>query len=133
MKPEEQARQRIDVLLTQAGWIVQNYASLNLGAGRGVAIREFPLSTGPTDYLLVVDRQAAGVVEAKKVGETLTGVEAQSAKYREGRAGALPMARVPLPFACERASVETRFANDLDPEPRSRLVFASHRAGRLAA
>ena len=132
MKPEEQARQRIDALLTQAGWIVQDYAQLNLGAGRGIAIREFPLSTGSTDYLLVVDRQAVGVIEAKKVGETLTGVEAQSAKYREGHAGALPMARVPLPFAYESTGVETRFTNDLEPEPRSRLVFAFHRPETLA-
>ena len=132
MKPEEQARARIDVLLTQVGWLVQDYAALNLGAGRGIAIREFPLSTGPTDYLLVVDRQAVGVIEAKKVGETLTGVEAQSAKYREGKPGALPMARVPLPFAYESTGVETRFTNGLEPEPRSRPVFAFHRPETLA-
>lgn len=89
MTPEAKARQQIDGMLAQAGWVVQDFETLNLRAGRGVAIREFPLSTGPTDYLLVVDRQAAGVVEAKKEGETLTGVEVQSAKYREGRPGAL--------------------------------------------
>lgn len=43
MKPEEQARARIDALLSQAGWLVQDYAQLNLGAGRGIAIRESPL------------------------------------------------------------------------------------------
>ncbi|HLV98738.1 MAG TPA: DEAD/DEAH box helicase family protein [Ktedonobacterales bacterium] len=132
MKPEAQARQQIDALLTQAGWVVQEVDRFNLGAARGVAIAEFPLSTGPTDYLLVVDRQAVGVVEAKKVGETLTGVEVQSAKYREGRAGALTMARVPLPFAYESTGVETRFTNDLDPEPRSRPVFAFHQPETLA-
>ena len=132
MKPEEQARQRIDALLTQAGWLVQEYAALNLGAARGIAIREFPLSTDTTDYLLVVDRQAVGVIEAKKVGETLTGVEAQSAKYREGTPGALPMARTPLPFAYESTGGETRFTNGLDPEPRSRPVFAFHRPETLA-
>ena len=132
MKPEEQARQRIDALLAQAGWLVQDYAQLNLGAGRGIAIQEYPLSTGPADYLLAVDRQAVGVVEAKKAGETLTGVEAQSAKYREGKPGVLPMARVPLPFAYESTGVEIRFTNGLDPEPRSRPVFAFHRPETLA-
>ena len=39
---------------------------------------------GRADYLLFVDQKAAGVVEAKKVGETLTGVEWQSAKYVDG-------------------------------------------------
>jgi hypothetical protein len=38
MKPEEQARARIDALLSAAGWLVQGYAALNLGAGRGIAI-----------------------------------------------------------------------------------------------
>lgn len=132
MKPEAQARQQIDALLTQAGWVVQEVDRINLGAARGVAIAEFPLSTGPTDYLLVVDRQAVGVVEAKKVGETLTGVEIQSAKYREGHPGALPVARSPLPFAYETTGVETRFTNGLEPDPRSRPVFAFHRPETLA-
>ena len=38
MKPEEKARQRIDQLLTVAGWVVQDLRELNLGAapaGRG--------------------------------------------------------------------------------------------------
>jgi hypothetical protein len=64
MKPEDQARTRIDDLLDQAGWAVQDRKSLNLGARRGVAIREFSLATGEADYLLFVDRQAVGTVEA---------------------------------------------------------------------
>ena len=47
MKPEAQARQQIHALLTQAGWVVQEFDHFNLGAARGVAIAEFPLSTGP--------------------------------------------------------------------------------------
>ena len=87
MKPEEQARQKIDDLLTQAGWAVQDRDRFNLRASRGVAIREFSLSTGAADYLLFVDTDAVGTVEAKKVGETLIGVEEQSAKYRMGLPG----------------------------------------------
>jgi len=41
MKPEEQARQKIDTLLEQAGWVVQDRNRLNLGANPGVAVREF--------------------------------------------------------------------------------------------
>ena len=113
--------------------MVQEFDHFNLGAARGVAIAEFPLSTGPTDYLLVVDRQAVGVIEAKKVGETLTGVEVQSTKYREGHPGALPVARSPLPFAYETTGVETRFTNCLEPDPRSRPVLAFHRPETLEA
>jgi type I site-specific restriction endonuclease len=75
----------------------KNRDGFNLGAKRGVAIREFSLSTGATDYLLFVDREAVGTIEAKKVGQTVTGVEEQSQKYRTGLPGGLPAARLP-PF-----------------------------------
>ena len=35
MKPEEKARQRIDQLLNEAGWVVQDVQELNLGAALG--------------------------------------------------------------------------------------------------
>lgn len=44
--PEDRARENIDLLLTGAGWIVQDKRSTNLSAGRGVAVREFPLKSG---------------------------------------------------------------------------------------
>ena len=74
MKPEEKARQEIDFLLEQAGWKVQDYHELNLGASLGVAVREFPLKSGFADYLLFADRKPVGVVEAKPQGTTLSGV-----------------------------------------------------------
>jgi type I restriction enzyme R subunit len=116
---EHRARQQIDRLLQQAGWTVQDRADLNLGASQGVAIREFVTAAGPADYVLFVDRQAVGVVEAKKVGETLTGVEAQSAKYRVGLPAGLPAARQHLPFAYETTGIETGFTSFLDPDPRA--------------
>ena len=66
--PEELACINIDKQLTACGWIVQSRAEMNLYAGRGIAVREFPLSTGEADYLLFVDRKAVGVVEAKPEG-----------------------------------------------------------------
>jgi type I restriction enzyme R subunit len=81
MRPEDDERQQIYAQLAQAGWTMQDRARLNLGAGRGIAIREFSLATGAADYLLFVGRQAVGSVEAKKVGATLTGVEEQSANF----------------------------------------------------
>jgi len=132
MPSEHDARQTIDDQLTQAGWLVQDRKRLNLGKARGIAIREFSTLAGPADYLLVMDRQAVGVVEAKKVGETLTGVEAQSAKYRDGLPPGLPLSRTPLPFAYETTGVETRFTSFLDPDARSRPVSAFHRPATLA-
>jgi type I restriction enzyme R subunit len=61
--PEEEARQRIDQLLDAAGWRVQDRHELNLGAAVGVAVCEFPLTTGFADYLLFVKRRPIGVVE----------------------------------------------------------------------
>ncbi|HNC53198.1 MAG TPA: hypothetical protein PLO14_13330 [Accumulibacter sp.] len=47
-----------------------------------MALREFPLAEGhgTADYLLCVDGKAAGIIEAKRQGATLTGVEVQSAR-----------------------------------------------------
>lgn len=80
--PEGKARNTIDALLKSAGWVVQDREEINVSAARGVAIREFPLKSGYgfTDYLLYVDGVPAGLVEAKKEGETLTGYEVQSEK-----------------------------------------------------
>ncbi len=126
-QPEARAREQIDRQLTDAGWIVQDRAAANLSAGPGVAVREFPLKGGPVDYLLYLDGAAAGAVEAKKEGWTLSGVEAQSRRYSEGLPDALPAYRRPLPFLYESTGVETQFTNLLDPEPRSREVFTFHR------
>jgi type I restriction enzyme, R subunit len=53
---------------------------------RGEVLREFPLNTGfdIADYLLYIDGKAAGVIEAKKEGRSLTGVEVQSTRYAQG-------------------------------------------------
>lgn len=130
--PENQARQKIDALLTAAGWIIQNRSDLHLGAGRGIAVREFPLKTGFADYLLYVDRQPVGAIEAKKEGVTLSGVEAQSSKYSIGLPDDLPAPFRPLPFLYESTGVETYFTNTLDPDSRSRRVFSFHRPETLA-
>jgi type I restriction enzyme R subunit len=72
MTPEDEARKDIDELLKKAGWILQDYKQLNLGEGLGVAVRNFPLTTGFADYMLFIDRKAVGAVEAKPKGTTLS-------------------------------------------------------------
>ena len=132
--PEQRARANIDRLLEQAGWAVQNMSALNVHAARGVAVREFPLRPGhgTADYLLYVDGRAAGVVEAKPEGHTLTGVESQSGKYGAGLPDNLPRYIRPLPFLYESTGAETRFTNGLDPQPRSRNLFSFHTPGTLS-
>ena len=108
---------------------------INLAAGRGVAVREMPMAPGfgAADYLLYADRKALGVVEAKKLGETLSGVEIQTEKYSEGLPASLPAWHRPLPFLYQSTGAETRFTNVLDPDPRSRTVFSFHRPETLLA
>ena len=129
--PESLARQKIDHLLTSAGWIVQDFKHLNFGAGIGIAVREFPTGRGEADYLLFVDRKAVGVVEAKPEGTTLSGVSEQSAKYQVSFPEDIPHVALPLPFAYESTGVETRFSDIRDPDYRSRRVFSFHRPEML--
>jgi type I restriction enzyme R subunit len=132
--PEEQARQTIDDALQKAGWDVQDTSNVNVHAAKGVAIREFPLKSGygTADYLLYINGKAAGALEAKKEGTTLSGVEIQTEKYSEGMPDELPAHVRPLPFLYQSTGVETYFTNRLDPEPRSRLIFHFHRPDILA-
>ena len=130
--PEALARQNIDRQLAACGWIVQDRDQLNLWAGRGVAVREFPLQTGFADYLLFVDRQAVGVVEAKREGVTLSVVADQAARYSVGLPKDIPHITLPLPFLYESTGQETYFRDERDPNPRSRRVFTFHRPETLA-
>ena len=61
--PEAKAREKIDALLEQAGWLVQDRDDMNLTAGDAIAVREFKLEKGHgyVDYLLFVDGNAVGV------------------------------------------------------------------------
>src|SRR5436309_10462865 len=123
LSPEAKARVEIDRMLADAGWTVQAARQVNLSASRGVAVREFVLKRphGRVDYLLFVDSEAVGVLEAKKEGEPLTGVEWQNARYVDGLPDEIPTPfERALPFAYESTGVETRFTNTLDPEPASR-------------
>jgi type I restriction enzyme R subunit len=132
--PEARARENIDRTLIDSGWIIQSRGEANVMEARGVAIREFPMKPGfgEADYLLYIDGQAVGVVEAKKEGSTLIGFEIQTAKYSEGLPDGLPAPRRPLPFCYQSTGIETRFTNLLEPEAASRNVFAFHRPETLA-
>lgn len=127
--PEAQARVMIDDQLRQAGWHVCDRADIDLVNHVGVAVREVVMETdhGRVDYLLFVEGQPVGVVEAKPVGTPLAGVQWQSAMYASG----LPEPYRPnavlvddrLPFVFEASGTETQFTNGFDPNPRARLVF----------
>ncbi|MFE9785106.1 DEAD/DEAH box helicase family protein [Nocardia salmonicida] len=135
---EQRARVLIDLQLAAAGWVVQDKSGLNLFAAQGVAVREVTMASGHgrADYLLYVGKKAVGVIEAKPQGNTLSGVEWQSAMYAEGlpaevRLKALTVAGR-LPFVFESSGSELHFTNGFDPEPRSRALFHFPRPETLA-
>ncbi|MBB3332734.1 type I restriction enzyme R subunit [Halomonas campaniensis] len=130
-QPEEQARSRIDQLLRDAGWVIQDRSDFDRQAALGVAVREFHLPAGYCDYLLFIDGKAAGVIEAKKAGVTLSGVAEQSAKYVAELPEHLARWEQRLVYHYESTGDETFFCNLRDPKPRSRRVFAFHRPETL--
>lgn len=134
---EVQARKKIDAMLTKAGWLIQSKAEANPLAGRGVAIEEFTLATGRADYVLYVDGKIVGVVEAKREGTPLAGALAQNERYAAGvlKEHAMAVWRREEPFAFRYVSTgaETYFLNRVDPDARSREVFAFHRPETIAA
>jgi type I restriction enzyme R subunit len=72
-----------------------------------------------------------GVIEAKHVGDTLSGVAEQTAKYVGGIPNNLPHIHEPLPFAYESTGIETIFRDNRDPETCSKPIFAFHKPEHL--
>ena len=132
MNPEEKARLKIDEELTQAGWVIQNRKDFNRNASLGVAVREFLMQDNTeADYLLFVDGKACGVIEAKKAGHTLSGVENQSKGYSCHLPGKIRSWQMPLPFVYETNSQEIYFTDARDINACSRRIFNFHRPETL--
>lgn len=130
--PEQKARDNIDALLKQAGWVVQSAKKIDFNVGQGQAVREYQTDVGPADYVLFVDKKAVGVIEAKKeeLGHKLTEVEEQTVGYAVAKLKWVNN-KESLPFLYESTGVITRFTDARDPQPRSREVFSFHRPQTL--
>src|SRR3989338_7940736 len=130
--PEQKARDNIDALLKQAGWVVQSAKKIDLNAGLGQAVREYQTDISPADYVLFVDKKAVGVIEAKREeeGQRLTAHEPQTEGYATAKLKWVNN-KEPLPFLYESTGIITRFTDGRDPKPRSREVFSFHRPETL--
>jgi type I restriction enzyme R subunit len=83
-KPEDKARhEHINPALKKAGWTIQHFKKANIYGAKGVAVEFFPIGKEEADYVLFVNGQACGIIEAKKTGVTLIGKEPQSNKYAQ--------------------------------------------------
>jgi type I restriction enzyme R subunit len=133
--PEQIARDAIDTQLRAAGWSIQSKDFIDFRSGQGQAVREYHTATGPADYVLFVNGQPVGVIEAKKetLGANITTVEEQSSEYASAKLRYIQHTGKPLPFLYEATGVITRFTDQRDPKPRSREVFSFHRPETLCA
>ena len=132
MTPEQKAREIIDKKLEQSGWIVQDMSRPNLYAGLGVALREFPTSTGPVDYALFIEGTPVGIIEAKKddVVENITAVEGQSNRYVNSTFKWV-QGDYRIRFVYEATGKLTRFTDYADIKYRSRSIFTFHQPQEL--
>ena len=124
MDPEAKARLEIDRKLIAAGWDVQDKKRMNIAAALGVAVREYPTSTGEVDYALFVDETPVGVIEAKRAeeGENLTTVENQSARYANSTFKYIKT-EYKIRFAYEATDSVINFTDYNDIKYRSREIF----------
>ncbi|MFV0539621.1 MAG: type I restriction endonuclease, partial [Aestuariibaculum sp.] len=130
--PEQIARDKIDEMLREAGWLVQSKNKVDLSASKGIAVREYQTDVGPADYVLFVDRKPVGIIEAKREdeGHRLTVVEEQSSNYANAKLKYLN--NDPLPCVYESTGTITRFTDYRDPKPRGRNIFSFHKPETIA-
>ena len=132
MTPEAKARQTIDAKLEQSGWVIQDYAHIQRHAALGVAVREYPTSTGAVDYALFIEGTLAGVIEAKKddMGENMSAVEVQSGRYANSVFKYVP-GNPGIRFIYEATGEMIYFTDCDDIKPSARRVFSFHRPETL--
>jgi len=125
--PEQIACDKIDKMLAASGWIVQPKDKINLNAGLGVAVTEYQTDVGPADYVLFVDKNPVGIIEAKRIeeGVHLTAHEDQSVGYATAKLKYIDNEK--LPFVYESTGEVTRFTDYRDAKPRSREIFSFQR------
>jgi type I restriction enzyme R subunit len=128
---EDHLRTQIDASLPAAGWIVQSRAEMDLGAGLGVAVREFSTASGPVDYALFVASELCGVIAAKLAGAALSGFADASARDIADVPGHLVRREGQARFEYAASGSELLFRDHADPVPRPRRVFFFHRPETL--
>lgn len=82
---QETRKSRIDTRLRALGWTIQPHGPrVCVDVFRNHAITEFDTQTGPADYVLAVDGQLVGVIEAKRLSLGPQNVLTQAERYARG-------------------------------------------------
>ena len=105
---------------------------MNISAGLGVAVREFPLKTRRCRLPALRRRQG----HRRRRGQARRATRSPASKRSPASTSTacptgLPHYRLPLPFAYESTGDVTQFTNALEPDARSREVFTFHRPEEL--
>src|SRR5207249_953095 len=132
--PEAKAREKIDALLAQAGWLVQDREEMNLTAGDAIAVREFKLEKGHgyVDYLLFVDGNALGVVEAKSAGFYTRADDTKPSTLR-ARLRAMPPVELPGLWPNKVQAIVNLEKSLFDNRPRALIQMATGTGKTLLA
>ena len=125
---------RVDPLLKAAGWTLVNFKEgLDFTKLTHHAIREFPTSNGPADYVLVVDGQILGIVEAKKVTLGPQNVLTQAERYSKGAVdGSVNVRGYRVPFLYSTNGEVIWFHDVRHKLNRSRPIARFHQPAALA-
>lgn len=132
--PKAKAGERIDKILTTAGWQVQNCPDLNLDTFHSIVCHEFQLSTG-TDYsVLFVNQRAVGTIKAKNQSFILSGIEFGSAETLVGTTSNHPAFCNPgiaIPLNFESTGLGTYLTKVPNPQLKSRWATVSQKPTTL--
>lgn len=124
--PEKETRKKIDGLLEESGWKVLKRGETipNKGA---FSSEEYPTSSGPADYVLVVNGNIIGIVEAKKSDESVYGVLTQAQRYARDIEGTnYNFDDFKVPFIYSTNGQDVYFQDLRYEDSRSRKVLTFH-------
>ena len=126
-------RNRIDGCLKQAGWTIVPYSkSLDRASLQHHAVEEFPTDNGPADYALIVDGTIFGIVEAKRLTVSPSGVLVQAERYSEGVSeSSLNYSGRRVPFLYATNGEIIRFHDVRDQQNLSRTLQRFHTPSAL--
>ena len=105
---------------------------MNISAGLGVAVREFPLNGRGRLPALRRRQGHRGRRGQARRAHAHRRRDAVRQVHRRAARPACRTYRLPLPFAYESTGAVTQFTNLLEPDARSREVFTFHRPEELA-
>ncbi len=116
----------IDKALALSGWRVVPFTAQPLANLDRCAVEEFPTEHGPADYVLVLDGNIVGIVEAKKLTLGPQNVLSQAQRYARGITQSSSWQGFGVPFLYSTNGEVIWFHDVRDRKHRSRQVALFH-------